>query len=774
MSLNQPRGLRNSYRGTLGFQFLLAGGFVLLFSVFSVGFLFRELNRSQGTTAWVNEVHSASSQLKFLMRDFYRMRIDFWNYTRVGLERDIILYREDVRVYQSTFDKITAADQGFTGAQPYLTELQDAQKAWLATAEKILKARSASARKVAEEDEMHRKVRTAIESAIKFHDELLSSRETLEKRHQRRSYVILASVNFAVIIGFMFILWNLHSAIVRPIRILTRALENTRSGDLAARVPVTSRNEIGFLQSTFNQMASAIEQMVEDLKKLDAMKSEFMSTVSHELRTPLTSIGGYVKLILSGDVGTIDPTQSEFLQIVDQNVDRLTGLINDLLDVVKLESNRIQLVHEQIDLNEIAKEALASFEVMAKKKGLKISFVPQPGVVLVNVDRRRLTQVVFNLLSNAIKYTEKGKVVMRTQMENLRARLEVEDTGLGIPEEEQAKLFEKFFRAQGALTSREGGTGLGLTIAKGIVEAHGGTIDFKSGKGKGSTFGFWLPSVQAHAAVESREAQGALGFGLPGARTDRRRVRVLIVDAEPSEGATLKSWLMSPSTSLADLDVDVEVAPNLDLVRSSVQGSKSVHAVVLSFSGDQGRFSEIMYEVRSLVGAETPIVALGLPSDVGRAFGQGASAFLTRPLKRSRVEAALMSVMSSARTRVLLVHSNPDVRFLLRRGLEEAGFPVVQADHGDEVFRVLKEETVGVAVFQSDFPELAGADLLRWVRGETLLSDLRVVMITEHEDPVVTKELSSLGAHRTVIASRGIDEILEEVFDEAQRALGRR
>ena len=231
------------------------------------------------------------------------------------------------------------------------------------------------------------------------------------------------------------------------------------------------------------------------LTEVDRMKEEFVASVSHELRTPLTSIRGYLELVLDGEAGDLTPVQSDYLRIIDRNTNRLLDLINDLLDVAQAESGRLALDRESVDLASLVGDAVDGARPGADARQIKLGLDLATGhQVRVSIDRKRMGQVVDNLLSNAVKFTPNGGTVdVRIVSENGHAGVEVSDTGIGIPEAEQARLFERFFRTEAASGRAVQGTGLGLAISKAIVEAHGGKIAVASAEGVGTTFAVLLP-----------------------------------------------------------------------------------------------------------------------------------------------------------------------------------------------------------------------------------------------------------------------------------------
>jgi len=261
--------------------------------------------------------------------------------------------------------------------------------------------------------------------------------------------------------------------------------------ELMSEVKRKNEELMEYIAELKNEKAK-IEMMAEELKELDQLKSDLVSTVSHELRTPLTSITGYIDLILDGDAGEISDLQKEFLEIVKRNTDRLGTLINDFLDIQRLESGRIKMNLEQTSISDIVQDACKSVEPVLKEKGLAFYKEIEPAIA-ASVDRDRILQVAFNLLSNAVKYTDSGSVKLTLRREDGKAIISVKDTGVGMTEADQKKLFSKFFRADNEVVRKAGGTGLGLAITKKIVEAHKGKIWVKSEFGKGSEFIVELP-----------------------------------------------------------------------------------------------------------------------------------------------------------------------------------------------------------------------------------------------------------------------------------------
>lgn len=238
-------------------------------------------------------------------------------------------------------------------------------------------------------------------------------------------------------------------------------------------------------------------EQVERLRALDKLKDEFVALVSHELRTPLTSIRGYVELILEGAAGEPSAEQTRLLAVVDRNAQRLEQLVGDLLFVAQVEAGRLQLETGPVELEQVAAEAVETGRPLADQKGIGLTLHPE-SIPTIQGDRGRLGQLLDNFVSNAIKFTpEGGSVHVRLRTHQSSALIEIEDTGIGIPQAEQKRLFERFFRSSTATSRAIQGTGLGLTISKAIAEAHGGRITFSSTEGQGTTFRIQLPLAAA-------------------------------------------------------------------------------------------------------------------------------------------------------------------------------------------------------------------------------------------------------------------------------------
>ncbi len=230
----------------------------------------------------------------------------------------------------------------------------------------------------------------------------------------------------------------------------------------------------------------------QQLAELAEMKSRFTSMVSHELRTPLTAIKSGLKIVVGGKAGAVTEEQREYLELVERNIERLSRLINNVLEYQKLQAGKMEFHPAPTDINGIAKEVYRMMEPLVKERGLKLQLKLDENLPEVLADRDKISQVFINLLNNAIKFTDEGFIEIVTDQPGEGVRVSIIDSGIGIPEHDISKVFESFEQA-GSGNRKAGGTGLGLAITKEIIEHHKGRIWIESEVGKGSCFRFQLP-----------------------------------------------------------------------------------------------------------------------------------------------------------------------------------------------------------------------------------------------------------------------------------------
>ena len=283
--------------------------------------------------------------------------------------------------------------------------------------------------------------------------------------------------------GALIITFFLSRRILAPVKALTSAAERLGRGDFSQRVNVKDRSELGDLANTFNSMAS-------DLQRAEQLQRNMVADVAHELRTPLSNIKGYLEAVHDG---VIKP-DADTISSIDDEAALLSRLVNDLQELSLAEAGELKLTYQMEDIGELIKQTVASVQAQTKTKGITVSIDLPDKPLLVNIDSHRISEALRNLLVNAVAHTTRGDTIT-VAVKQWDDYLEVvmTDTGEGIPDVDLPNIFERFYRVDKSRARATGGTGLGLTIAKRLVEAHGGRIEARSELGKGSRFSFTLP-----------------------------------------------------------------------------------------------------------------------------------------------------------------------------------------------------------------------------------------------------------------------------------------
>ncbi len=341
----------------------------------------------------------------------------------------------------------------------------------------------------------------------------------------RNRSIVITALGIAAIIALTYVM--LVKLVSRPIEVLADKARRFAEGDMSVYVDVKSEDEIGVLGKTFNYMVKRIssfskelevevarrtmmlrdktlllERANRELRELDRLKSAFLANMSHELRTPMNSIIGYTELLLDGIDGPINEEQAKSLRKVESNARHLLQLINDILDMSKIESGKIQLDIRELDLKKVVTSVTTALEPSITKKGLSITFDFDEDLPTVYADEDKVRQILINLISNAVKFTNEGGITISLKPSQrgvkpgeppLFVEICVADTGIGIKKEDIDKLFDKFSQLDISTIRQYEGTGLGLSIARGLVVLHKGVIWATSEYGKGSTFCFTLP-----------------------------------------------------------------------------------------------------------------------------------------------------------------------------------------------------------------------------------------------------------------------------------------
>ncbi|WP_366923330.1 cell wall metabolism sensor histidine kinase WalK [Metallumcola ferriviriculae] len=316
-----------------------------------------------------------------------------------------------------------------------------------------------------------------VAGAIFLHSPIYGIESTLQQVNRLILIAAIITSIFAVLIGYF-----MSRRISSPLQEISHAALQMADGDFNKQVTVNSEDEIGRLAESFNYMAQQLQQ-------LEDMRREFIANVSHELRSPLTSIKGFVSGMLDGTINGSD--QHRYLQIVSSETNRLSRLVNDLLDLARIEAGKVELSWQRVELNRLLRGVILKFIPRVEEKQLEVSLDTKEDEVWVTTDPDRLEQIIVNLLDNALRFTPSGKsITVAVESKAEKILISVEDEGTGIPPEQLKDIWERFHKADKARTRSKGGTGLGLAIVKKLVQAMDETITVESEQGQGSRFTF--------------------------------------------------------------------------------------------------------------------------------------------------------------------------------------------------------------------------------------------------------------------------------------------
>ena len=331
---------------------------------------------------------------------------------------------------------------------------------------------------------------TKLRNFTKSRTEALIAQNATAYEHSRNLFIGVAAgaIVLALLLGFV-----LSWSVIGPIQSIDSRLAAIASGDFSGHVDVSNRDELGALAANVNQMNDELRRLYREVETTSQHKSDFLANMSHELRTPMNAIIGFSQVLLEGMVGDVNAKQAEYLDDILSSGNHLLSLINDVLDLSKVEAGQVELQVAPFSLQDALERGVSMVREQASADGVQVALHSNGGPEVVTGDERRIRQVIFNLLSNAVKFTEEGGLVeVGAAQRNGEVEVSVADTGAGIAPEDLDRIFEEFQQTDAGARQREG-TGLGLALAKRFVEMHGGRIWCDSELGKGSTFRFTLP-----------------------------------------------------------------------------------------------------------------------------------------------------------------------------------------------------------------------------------------------------------------------------------------
>lgn len=546
-----------------------------------------------------------------------------------------------------------------------------------------------------------------------------------------------------------------------PLKIGTRIL-----GALdiqATEINAFQRGDIAVLETLADQIAVAIDnarsydlaqKAVAEMREIDRIKSQFLANMSHELRTPLNSIIGFSRVILKGIDGPITEQQQQDLSAIYNSGQHLLGLINDILDLSKIEAGKMELAVEELNIGETINSVMSTAVGLVKDKPIKLKQDIAGDLPTVRADPMRIRQVLLNLISNASKFTEEGSITVNANVHvasngQHEIMVSVTDTGPGISPEDQKKLFQAFSQVDSSATRKTGGTGLGLSISHRLVQMHGGKIGVHSTTGKGSTFYFTIP-LYHQPAIDRNNGEGRL---------------ILCIDDDVQIVSLYERYLrpqgyrvMQVANPLAAKDTVKQLKPyavTLDIMMPEMDG----WSVLEQIKSDP--------ETRN-----TPVIVCSIVEEEERGFSLGAADYLVKPIMEEDLLSALNRLNGDGSIKeVLIIDDTPaDLRLMEKIVKEHGPYRVSLADNGDLGWQMIIDNQPHAVILDLFMPGLDGFSILERLRTNPELRDLPVIVVSGVDlNPEQKKQLDNLGKH--LLQKGMLNE--NELFATLEKALKR-
>ena len=357
------------------------------------------------------------------------------------------------------------------------------------------------------EDRIYRDIEGLVSKLADVQNQRMRTLQHSVEADNRRSFVLTACFGAIAVMAALLCGFTISWSFLVPLRRAQDFLGQVTAGDLSATIVVPNRDEFGAQAARMNRMARELQRLGDEqqqtsaelrvlnerLEQASRAKSEFLANMSHELRTPMNAILGFTEMMRDGLYGELTPELEEPLTDIQANGRHLLNLINDVLDLSKIEAGRMELVLQDYSVSEVVETVRGGLRSLAADKGLEFVTEVDPDLPTGRADAKRITQCLMNLAGNALKFTRQGRVEIGAGLDGDDLVYRVSDTGIGIPKEELENVFGEFRQVDAAVTREFGGTGLGLSITKRFIEMHGGRIWVESEPGQGSTFRFSIP-----------------------------------------------------------------------------------------------------------------------------------------------------------------------------------------------------------------------------------------------------------------------------------------
>ena len=528
-----------------------------------------------------------------------------------------------------------------------------------------------------------------------------------------------------------------------------------------------TEDDITLFTTLADQISVAIEnanayeisqQTVEEMKELDRVKSQFLANMSHELRTPLNSVIGFSRVILKGIDGPINETQEQDITAIYNSGLHLLNMINEILDLSKIEAGKMELQIDDIDASEVVNNAINSAAGLIKDKPIQVITKVAPDLPVIKGDEMRLNQVLTNLIGNAVKFTEKGSITLEA-FENVNEQnkkeimFTVADTGIGIAPEDQGKLFQRFSQVDDSPTRRTGGTGLGLSIARSLVELHGGRIGLLNSElNKGSTFFFTVPIPTEPETPLSQEIP-------PGENI------ILSIDDDP-QVITLYERFLKPY----GYDVVALTSPELAVERAR---ELKPFAITLDIMMPDKDGWQVLSDLKSNEDTrDIPVMICSILEEEEKGFSLGASDYLVKPFLHDDLANAIKRLDRDGDVHdVMIIDDDPQYLHLLQKMIEDEGqFLPVLADGGLTALKLLNDFTPDVIIMDLLLDDINGFDLLDKFKSEPRLHNVPVIIVTGSNLNV--EQIQLLGDYKDQILSKWTinkDDLLSNLQETINR-----